>query len=168
MLLAPVLCVLLNYFSSSKGLILKTGHFVLVASTVSSPASPTHCSYWTLPAFPFFDFHLLEGKWAGLSLQRPLPLRRQSQGLWGEMTFLPSSHPVPWWCELLPAKQLTFQTQCLNFIKAFIWDLLFGPGFTFHNTYFIIYHSFTFQLRTLAVCKSYPDGGVWNKLLKLL
>lgn len=94
--------------------------------------------------------------------------RRQPHGLWGKWLSSHHPYPVPWWCELLPAKQLTFQTYFLNFIKPFISDLSFGPCFTFHNTYFIIYHSFTFQLRTLAVCKSYPDGGVWNKLLKLL
>lgn len=30
--------------------------------------------------------------------------------------------PMPWWCELLPAKQLTFQTHFLNFVKPFISD----------------------------------------------
>lgn len=73
--------------------------------------------------------------------------------------FLPSPLPCDGW-ELFPVRQLTFQIHFLNFIKPFISDLLFGPCFTFHNTFFIIYHSFTFQLRMLAVCKSYPDGGV--------
>ena len=53
-----------------------------------------------------------------------------------EMFLFPPS-PMPWPCELFPAKQLTFQTHFLNLIKPFISDLLFGPCFPFHNTFFL-------------------------------
>ena len=152
-----------RYFYSSKGLIIKRGHHVLEGLAAPSPTPPIASIDIYSPSFSF-PWLLSPGGEVGRA-SAALTSSREEKDM--EMfLFLPS--PMPWPCDLFPAKQLTFQTHFLNFIKPFISDLLFGPCFPFHNTFFIIYHSFTFQLRTLAVCKSYPDGGVWNKWLKLL
>lgn len=124
--------------------------------------------------FLFFSFNYLSERGIGRALSAQTSSSVVDRRTWTKATgFCPwlfslYSHPTPRRRELFPAKQLTFQAHLLNFIKPFISDLLSGPCFTFHNAFFIIYHSFTFQLRTLAVCKSCPVGGVWNKLLKLL
>ena len=167
-------CSSSKYFYSSKGWIIKTGHHVPAALAAFPPTPLISSFYFNSPSFSF-PWILSPGGEVGRALSARTFSRIEKKRTWTNCTdcggndfpfYTPA--PVPWRCELFPAKQLTFQTRFLNFVKPFISDLLFGPCFTFHNIFFIIYHAFTFQLRMLAVCKSYPDGGLWNTWLKLL
>ena len=135
-------------------------HYILVALTVFPSGPPLsyfnfNCSFF----FSSLSSISKRGSWQGFahSTSSGVENERARTNSVGGGGRLSSFCPVPWRPERLPTKQLTFQTHFLNFIKPFISELLFGPCFTFPNTFSIIYHSFTFQLRTLAVCKSYPD-----------
>lgn len=165
-------CSSSKYFYSSKGLIIKKGHHV-PAALAASPPTPPISSFYFNSSFSV-PWILSPGEEVGRALSAWTFSRIEKKRTWTNCTdcgendfpfFTPA--PTPWRCELFPAKQLTFQTHFLNFVKPFISVLLFGPCFTFHNIFFIIYHAFTFQLRMLAVCKSYPVGGLWNTWLKL-